>query len=58
MKKSAVIPQSTTALEKKSQFQYIIQKMMDDKEAVNRFFDGEISGEQLHARGIKFIKAL
>ncbi|SDG48457.1 hypothetical protein SAMN04487996_11940 [Dyadobacter soli] len=58
MKKPAVIPQAPTAFEKKINFQRIIQKMRDDKEAVNRFFDGEISGEQLHARGIKFVKAL
>lgn len=58
MKKQAVIPQAPAALEKKSNFQYIVQKIVDDKDAVNRFFDGEISGEQLHARGIKFIKAL
>jgi hypothetical protein len=58
MKKPAVIPQASTAFEKRSEFQRIIQKIKDDKDAVNQFFDGEISGEQLHARGIKFVKAL
>ncbi|WP_170118784.1 hypothetical protein [Dyadobacter jiangsuensis] len=58
MKKQAVTTPGPAVLEKKRHFQHIIQKMMDDKDAVNRFLDGEISGEQLHARGIKFIKAL
>lgn len=35
-----------------------IQKVKDDKESVGLFFDGKITKSELHARGIKFIKAL
>jgi len=36
----------------------IIQKVMDDKKAVNQFFRGEISIDEIDARGIRFVKPI
>ncbi|WP_439581182.1 hypothetical protein [Dyadobacter bucti] len=36
----------------------IIKKMKDDKLAMSKFFSGEVSIEEIHARGIKFIKPI
>jgi hypothetical protein len=41
-----------------AKFQNLVQKILNDKDSVNKFFDGEISIDELHARGIRFIKAL
>ena len=35
-----------------------ILRMLDDKRAIKRFLQGEISIEEIDARGIKFIKPL
>ncbi|MHA4741937.1 hypothetical protein [Dyadobacter sp. MSC1_007] len=36
----------------------IIQKMKDDKKAIKQFFRGEISIQEIDARGIKFVKPI
>jgi hypothetical protein len=36
----------------------IIQKMKDDKNAIKQFFRGEISIQEIDARGIKFVKPI
>ncbi|MCF2495049.1 hypothetical protein [Dyadobacter chenhuakuii] len=40
------------------QKQPVFLRMLDDKKAIYRFFQGEISIDELNARGIKFIKPL
>ncbi|WAC09621.1 hypothetical protein [Dyadobacter pollutisoli] len=34
----------------------LFQKMLDDKKAVSRYFEGKETLENIHARGIKFVK--
>jgi hypothetical protein len=36
----------------------LVQKMIDDKKAINQFLRGEISSDVLDAKGIKFVKAV
>lgn len=36
----------------------LYQRMLDDQRAVDRYFRGEETLEQIHARGIKFVKPI
>ncbi|WP_138476583.1 hypothetical protein [Dyadobacter bucti] len=36
----------------------IVRKMLDDKAAIGKFFQGKISSDEIDARGIKFVKAV
>lgn len=33
----------------------IVKKMLDDKDITERFFNGEISIDEVYAKGIKFV---
>lgn len=36
----------------------ILEKIIDDKKSLNQYFMGEISINELNARGIKFVKPI
>ena len=36
----------------------MIEKILNDKAAIEMFFNGEISGNELNAKGIKLVKAI
>ena len=36
----------------------IVKKMLDDKNAISSYLKGDIALEELHSKGIKFVKAL
>ncbi|WP_138368123.1 hypothetical protein [Dyadobacter luticola] len=35
-----------------------IEKVRADQESINLFYDGKITRDELHARGVRFVKAL
>lgn len=42
----------------KAQFRRIISQALNTKESINAYFRGEITIQELHARGIKFINTI
>jgi hypothetical protein len=56
MNKTASAPVAEAAYgAKKLSKKEAVKKMLDDKDITERFFNGEISIEEVHARGIKFV---
>jgi hypothetical protein len=49
-------PQKTDAT--KIQFRRIIGQALNTKESINAYFRGEITIQELHVRGIKFVKTI
>lgn len=43
---------------KKSEIYSIFRKILDDKEIIATYIRGEITLEELHAKGIKFVKVM
>lgn len=60
MKQSTIAPvaEAENDAKKTDKLSRFIEKVKEDKESVGLFFDGKITRSELHARGIKFIKAL
>lgn len=50
------VPQKVVAT--KAQFRRMIGQALNTKESINAYFRGEITIQELNARGIKFIKTL
>lgn len=50
------IPQKVIAT--KVQFRRIVGQALSTKESINAYFRGEITIQELNARGIKFVKTL
>ncbi|WAC09430.1 hypothetical protein [Dyadobacter pollutisoli] len=56
MNKTASAPVAEAAYgAKKLSKKEIVKKMLDDKDLTERFFNGEISIDEVHAKGIKFV---
>ncbi|PSL27294.1 hypothetical protein CLV60_108150 [Dyadobacter jiangsuensis] len=50
------VPQKADAA--KVQFRRIIGQALSTKESINAYFKGEITIQELNARGIKFVKTI
>ena len=56
MNKTANAPAAEAAIDAKScDKKEVVRKMLADKETMARFFNGEISMDEVHAKGIKFV---
>lgn len=53
---STDIPQKVVAT--KAQFRRIVGQALSTKESINAYFRGEITIQELNARGIKFVKTV
>lgn len=50
--------EAVSGVAQESKVSNIIQRIMDDKKAITQFFRGEISINEIDARGIKFVKPI
>ncbi|MCF2493366.1 hypothetical protein [Dyadobacter chenhuakuii] len=50
-------PHDVDEVKQKTIFDFI-NDLMEEKEVIGRYFNGEVSEKELHDRGIKFVRAL
>ncbi|WP_439557634.1 hypothetical protein [Dyadobacter sp.] len=55
---NAPVAEAADGAKKSDRLTRLIEKVMADKESVNLYYDGKITRDELHARGVRFIKAL
>jgi myo-inositol-1-phosphate synthase len=51
---SAPVAEAANGVKKSSKTE-VVKKMLADKDITERFFNGEISIDEVHAKGIKFV---
>jgi hypothetical protein len=55
---NAPVAEAANGAKKDDRLARFIEKVTADKESVDLYFDGKITKDELHARGIRFIKGL
>ncbi|MEO6281799.1 MAG: hypothetical protein ABIN80_19415 [Dyadobacter sp.] len=55
---NAPVAEAANGVKKDDRLTRFIEKVRADQESVNLYYDGKITRDELHARGVRFVKVL